>query len=109
MCRCSVSCCVNRAFCDFVLWTYEDIHIQRIYPDEEFWISCIGKTEVIFKMAILPELLANFFSCPAKNPVSVLTNLSDEPGPSTSTAGESYCHCRGPERDDMIVCDNPTC
>ena len=27
--------CANRAFCDFVLWTNEDIHIERIYPDEE--------------------------------------------------------------------------
>ena len=101
--------CVKRAFCDFVLWTNEDIHIERIYPDEEFWISCIGKAEVIFKTAILPELLGNFFSRPPKNPISVLPSLSDEPGPSPSTAAESYCYCRGPERDDMIACDNPTC
>ena len=26
-----------------------------------------------------------------------------------ATATESYCYCQGPERDDMIVCDNPTC
>ena len=101
--------CANRAFCDFVLWTNEDIHIERIYPDEEFWISCIGKAEVIFKTAILPELLGNFFSRQPKNPTSVLPSLSDEPGPSTSTAAESYCYCRGLERDDMIACDNPTC
>ena len=73
------------------------------------WISCIGKAEVIFKMAILPELLGNFFSRQPKNPTIVFPSLSDEPGPSTSTAAESYCYCRGLERDDMIACDNPTC
>lgn len=98
--------CTNRAYCDFVLWTNEDIHIERIYPDEEFWLSCIQKAQVIFKTAILPELLGKLFSRPPKK---LLSELSTEPGPSSDTAAECYCYCKGPERHNMIACDNPVC
>ena len=25
--------CTQRSYCDFVVWTEKDVHIQRIYPD----------------------------------------------------------------------------
>ena len=94
-----------------MLWTKEDIHIERIYPDEVLWLSCVEKTEVFFKTAILPELLGKWFSRPSENSVITLPgpSTSVEEAPSTGNATEVYCYCRGPERDDMVACDNPSC
>ena len=48
------------------------------------------------------NFLETSFLVRQKKFISVLPSLCDEPGPSTSTAAESYCYCWGPERDDMI-------
>ena len=73
-----------------MLWTNEDIHvdIERIYPDEVLWLSCVEKTEVFFKTVIFPELLGKWYSRPSKNPVIIL------PGPCTSVGvGTLYRQC----------------
>ena len=88
-----------------MLWTNEDVHIERIYPDEVLWLSCVEKA------AILPELLGKWYSRPSENPVITLPgpSTSAEEAPSTNNATEVYCYCRGPERGDMVTCDNPLC
>ena len=29
--------CSKKSYCDFVVWLENDVHIEKIYPDEYFW------------------------------------------------------------------------
>ena len=97
------------------MWLKDDIHIERIYPDNEFMLACVEKADKFFRLSILPELIGKFYTRPPAVPT---TNYSSElPGPSNIHTGvdssEShtrlYCYCRGPESGNMIACDNPAC
>lgn len=48
-------------WCDFVVYTYtsgaEDIHVERIYFDPNFWASLKGKLVDFYLFALVPELL----------------------------------------------------
>ncbi len=48
--------CSKQTHCDFVVWTEKDIHIERIYLNEEFWLINVEKVKHIFITSILPEL-----------------------------------------------------
>lgn len=103
--------CTRRTYCDFVVWTNEDIHIKRIYPNEELWLSCVEKAHLFFRNAVLPELIGKWFSRAAGTPAT-LTSSPTQPDDSSSitNAGETlYCYCRGPESGAMIACDNSSC
>lgn len=99
--------CTSRAYCDFIVWTCKDVHIERIYPDEQFWLECVEKAQLFFSNAILPELIGKWFSRPPPVSTSVLSSVLNVP--TTSDKEEQYCYCKGPESGDMIGCDNPSC
>ena len=40
-------------YADFVVWTLKEIHIERIYPCEQFITAIIDKITVFFRNAIL--------------------------------------------------------
>ena len=44
-------------YCDFVVWNRNDIFVERILPDLEFWDDVIPKVECFFRKSILPEIL----------------------------------------------------
>ena len=110
--------CTQRSYCDFVLWTEKDVHIERIYPDETFWLETVSRVKHFFITSILPELIGKFYSrtsesvsvpqTPSPSGPSCSVSLSD-PGPSSSvpsieTDGDStktYCYCQGPEYGEM--------
>ncbi|XP_039513627.1 uncharacterized protein LOC120469007 [Pimephales promelas] len=47
----------NIQYCDFVVWTKQDVTINRINRDEEMLQAVLPKAEVFFKQCVLPELL----------------------------------------------------
>lgn len=47
----------NAEYCDFVVWNRNDIFVERILPDLEFWDDAIPKVECFFRNSILPEIL----------------------------------------------------
>lgn len=47
----------NAEYCDFVVWNRNDIFVERILPDLEFWDDVIPKVERFFRISILPEIL----------------------------------------------------
>uniref|UniRef100_A0A3B3TFQ3 YqaJ viral recombinase domain-containing protein n=1 Tax=Paramormyrops kingsleyae TaxID=1676925 RepID=A0A3B3TFQ3_9TELE len=47
----------NTQYCDFVVWTKQDVTINRIGRDEEMLQAVLPKAEVFFKQNVLPELL----------------------------------------------------
>lgn len=44
-------------WCDFVVYTTLDIHVERIHFDEKFWMECLTKLTYFLKNALIPELL----------------------------------------------------
>ena len=48
--------CTDRDWCDFVVRTDEDIHIERIYRDKDWWEEQLPSLEKFYFKALLPEL-----------------------------------------------------
>ncbi|CAK6972964.1 uncharacterized protein LOC125246229 isoform X2 [Scomber scombrus] len=48
---------VGADYCDFVVWNRNDMFVERIVPDFEFWEDAIPKAETFFRNCILPEVL----------------------------------------------------
>ncbi len=48
--------CTNRAWCDFVLRTEINMHVERIQRDTLWWNSVLPKLENFYFSALLPEL-----------------------------------------------------
>ncbi len=53
--------CSLKKYADLVVWTKEDVLIERIYPDDEFWVDKVSRVKLFFENSILPELLIMFF------------------------------------------------
>ena len=84
----------ERSFCDFVCWTLEDIYIERIFYDQEFFLSMEEKLCRFFVSVLFPR---------------VLTGSEKEKAPHLSEATGVFCYCRKGEQGDMILCDSPNC
>lgn len=48
--------CTDTQWCDFVVRTNKDIHIQRIYRDSKWWGQQLSKLRKFYFSALLPEL-----------------------------------------------------
>ena len=48
--------CTTRKWCDFVVQTNIDIHIERIGWDSQLWETITSKLQHFYFAAILPEL-----------------------------------------------------
>lgn len=49
--------CTQRSYCDFVVSTEKDVHIEHIYPDKSFWLENVSRVRHFFITSILPELI----------------------------------------------------
>ena len=47
---------MNLPWCDFVLWTPKELHVERIQADPAFWREVLPKLEKFYDTALLPEL-----------------------------------------------------
>lgn len=103
------------SYCDFCVCTFPEsgpsMHIERIYPDNDFWKNCIEKTTNFFKLCVLPELVGKWYTKPSN-----LKPAADVSPTDLGTESEPlYCYCRRPEPKEgsssscMIGCDNPNC
>ncbi len=48
--------CTNTSWCDFVVRTTKDIHVERIYRDPKWWGLQLTKLRKFYFSALLPEL-----------------------------------------------------
>ena len=55
--------CVNTHWCDLVVRTNKDIHVERIYRDEQWWAGQLEKLKIFYFSALLPELACPRFRC----------------------------------------------
>ncbi len=54
--------CSRRSYCDFVVWTEDDLYVEQIYPNENFWLISTSKAKDFFKCSILPELFGKHYN-----------------------------------------------
>lgn len=110
--------CTKKSYCDFVVWTESDIHIEHILPDEVFWHENVDHGKDFFVAAVLPELFGKFYSRPKQSVVSEeaegqssedLACSSGESSVGGTSGDDLYCYCNKPEEGDMVGHDNPTC
>ena len=74
----------KRAYCDFVCWTSKGIVMERIYQDNDFFLSILPKLENIFLHYLLPEILVRKLETP---------KLTSESSTSTQDS-DVFCICR---------------
>ena len=55
--------CTNTDWCDFILKTNKDFHIQRIHRDKKWWGLQLTKLRKFYFEALLPELASPRFKC----------------------------------------------
>ena len=106
-------------YCDFVVWTQQDVHIEQIYPNEAFWNMHTQRVEHFFKVGILPELLGKFFTripttpvdsdCSDRRLLAQINTDSADTTEETDVARYRYCYCQEDKEGQMIGCDNSLC
>ena len=48
--------CTNTSWCDFVVRTERDIHVERVYRDHKWWGLQLAKLRKFYFSALVPEL-----------------------------------------------------
>ena len=89
----------EKEYCDFICWTPQGIHVERILPDRAHFAEIKLFLEAFFIKVILPILLTG--KRHRDNIVEATTRKSQE----TSR----YCWCEGEEAGQMVACDNSNC
>ena len=79
-----------------------DLHIEHLAKDSEFWTNCIEKAHCFFKTCVLPELLGKWYTrLNQVYAVSFDTNVTGSHNESRSD--QEFCYCKGPEEGTMIA------
>lgn len=94
----------KRSYCDFVVWTEEELHVERIALDEDLMTEVLPKAETFYKLCILPELLGKWFTRVQPGKEQTLLQLDAE-----ENDDGSWCNCKENKGGKMIGCDNKTC
>ena len=93
-------------YADFVIATFHNespnLSCERILPDEPFMLDCITKAEKFFKVCLLPELVAKWYSRKVVMPDQTVV---------ASVVTDEYvsCYCKQDKGGEMVGCDNPNC
>ena len=74
-------------FADFVIWSPQGLHIERIVASEEFFTDALVNVEVFYKYCLLPELAGKWYTRKSvmpepSSPSSLSTTSSGTPNPS---------------------------
>ena len=95
----------NADYADFVVCTFPDniptINIERMYPDEDFIVENVVKAGQFYVVAILPELLAKWYTRSDIMPSGVIND--------SNSSDYKYCDCKEDQGGTMICCDTDNC
>ena len=122
---CEVEYCDFCVLCTFPSEANPSIHIERIFPDNDLWASCVARSTHFFGQVFYLSFLASGTQdhhavthqsqhtvCEESNEQPTKTDYSLEPSSSASISTvKLYCYCRQPDDGsaEMIGCDNPNC
>lgn len=95
----------GKAHCDFVVWCTkegnQELFIERIAVDPEFFSSALATATTFYKQSILPELLAKSFTSP---------QFLAPPQPTVTQAEPTWCYCKATvQTTDMLTCQSEQC
>ena len=94
----------NKQYSDFVCWTTNSIHVERIHVDLQFMESIHLKLTRFFTRYLLPELLTNKLK---------LTGSPYDPHSQDAEDSDGddgvFCVCQETVYGDMVACDGPDC
>ena len=101
----------NVDYSDFVVWTKEGIHQERVAPDNDLWEEICERSTGFFKLAVLPEIVGKYFSRihPSTSAATVVASTSRSTAVDNSV--ELFCVCQTEHDEDAkyIGCDNIEC
>ena len=92
----------GHSFCDFVVWTKEVLHIERITLDEALIESALPIAEKFYKLCILPELLGKWYTWKQPPRDSSVQHPRDPPLQIEEDDG-TWCHCKERKGGDMVL------
>ena len=85
-------------FAHFVVWTEKGMHRETIMRDDEFFNTHLSRANEVYKVAILPELLAKWYTQPKES-------SSD-----AKSASKLFCYCRVKDDESLVlVCSGSLC
>ena len=88
------------SYCDFLVWTPQEVFTQRILYDPLFFHDAYGKVVNFIKTWVLPELLGKWYTAPRLTPID--TTATKQPH-------EAGCYCGQPAGTDVIICTSGNC
>ena len=86
----------EQEYCDFVCWTPQGMHIERIRRDQSFFDEIKPKLSAFFVKVILPLILTG-------------RDVVDKENMQPAHSKEAFCYCQKGEFGNMVACDNPQC
>ena len=100
-------------YCDFVVWSADNLFVQRLYLDEPFISIALEKCKEFIKFGILPEILGKWYSREhmslTKTADTNLVKIKSDHDENDSREQDIWCYCRKEESGTMIACDNQAC
>ena len=95
-------------YCDFIVWTERDMHIERINPYVEFWELALMKAKKFFSLCTLPELVEKRYTPPSPPPTQLHGDDEwvDDVDGDKEEGPWFYCQT-DIEGSNLIGCDNP--
>ena len=88
-------------YCDFVVWSSDELHIERITVDKQLIQTALPVAEGFVKLCVLPELLGKWYTRtqPRRDLAPLLTE--EDKG--------NWCSCKECKGGEMVACDNKSC
>ena len=78
-------------YCDFVVWSQDELTILRIQPDIVFFADVIEKVTKFFKYGVLPELLGKWYSKTPVWPATTSATNSTVAVNSENSSRDNWC------------------
>ena len=95
----------DKLYCDFICWTTQGIHIERIKRDIALWQEIQPKLDCFFVGVLLPNII-----CENIEGIAVYDGCNDMQLQAEANADkELYCICQREEEGLKILCDNEQC
>ena len=98
---------VDRIYCDFVVCAFDHtsngvkFFAQRILPNEAHWQRILPKLEQFWRIGILPEVLAKWYTRKHSWCDKTSTNSVED--------SCSNCYCRKNADKSSVICSSPDC
>ena len=93
----------------FVIWRPDELLILRILRDDMFLNDTMDKATKFFTHAVLPELIAKWYTRVPSNTAQDMQQGSSQTSAENTETERKWCYCNGENYGKMIGCDNKNC